>query len=246
MPRSTNKRKTVEEDSGNEARHDKTRRMSKNTVKFANTVQGQSKDGLNPLDTYTDSKLAVTFGEYQKPKSILKTSSTSLPTAPGSPDTASSSSQEPSEQPEEEEFDTEEADDMSKLAAAAIQMAEDAHTERLEQDLAAIQKELAFTKSDLEDVRFYEKILLQSRDKAACALADANKRSKAADAEVKEALLANGKLENKCRTLEGQLNRANEQVEELQRELVLVREEKAKTEKLLVKKTAKEGSPDSA
>ena len=135
---------------------------------------------------------------------------------------------------------------MSKLAAAAMQMAEDARKERLQQDLAAVQKELAFTKSDLEDVRFYEKILLQSRDKAACALADTNKRSKAAHAKVKEALLANGKLENKCRSLEGQLNRANEQVEELQRELVLVREEKAETEKLLVKKTAKEGSPDSA
>ena len=41
---------------------------------------------------------------------------------------------------------------MSKLAAAAMQMAEDARKERLQQDLAAVQKELAFTKSDLEDV----------------------------------------------------------------------------------------------
>ncbi len=81
---------------------------------------------------------------------------------------------------------------MSKLAAAAMHMAEDAPQERLKQDLAAAQKELASTKRDLEEVQYYEKVLLQSRE-----LSDAIKRADTTQAKLQEALLANGRLENK-------------------------------------------------
>lgn len=129
---------------------------------------------------------------------------------------------------------------MSKLAVAALKLAKKVQKERLEQDCATAQKELALTKNDLENVRFYEKILLQSRDKAANALADANKRTETAQAEVREALLANSRLDNKYKTLEGRLKRADAQVEKLQRELTIAREEKEEMEKLLGKKTAME------
>ncbi|KAF6233880.1 hypothetical protein HO173_008092 [Letharia columbiana] len=231
MPRATNKRKEAEEGSSDETppvRQNKTRRTSGNTVKFAHTVQ------------------AVSFGEYQQPKSILKTRSEPFPIAPGSPNTARSPSPEPSKEFEEEEFDREEVDTMRKLAEAAINLARKARKEQLEHGLAAVQKELAFTKNDLENVRFSEKIymqstekVMQSRDKLVRALADADKRTETARAEVKEALLAQGKSENKSRALELQLKRADEQVEKLQQELAVIREKEEKG-KLLGKKTAME------
>lgn len=128
---------------------------------------------------------------------------------------------------------------MSEIATAAIKMAKQAAKEQLKQDLGAAQKELAFTNNDLENLRLYQKTLEQSRDKATSALADANKRTETANAKVEEALLANGKLANKCRSLEGELNRAGGQVEKLQLELAVVRKEKAEMEGLLGDKTAK-------
>ncbi|KAL9076175.1 MAG: hypothetical protein Q9161_001222 [Pseudevernia consocians] len=222
MPRPTNKRKQVEEGSGDETlpAPKKTRR-TRNTVKFAETVQ------------------AVSFNEYSKPKSILQTRSAPFPTTPESPDAIQSPSSESFIEPEGDEFDTEAANMMRKLAAAAMQLVEDAPKgrleQRLEQDLKAAQRELASTKMDLENVRFYEKMLLQVRD-----LADANERAKTAHAELQEALLANGRLENKFRTLEGRSKSADEEVEKLQRQVITLREEKAEMEKLLRQKTAKE------
>ena len=132
---------------------------------------------------------------------------------------------------------------LSKIAAAAIETAKKDYKKRLEQDLAAAQQELAFTKNDLESVRDGEKILtrtlMQTREKAARALADANKCTQTAHAEVKEARLENGRLENKLKTLEGQLKRADGQVEELQRELAVLKEEKANFENLLAEQTDK-------
>ena len=124
---------------------------------------------------------------------------------------------------------------MRKLATSAMQLVEEAPKERLKQDLKAAQRELASTKMDLENVQFYEKMLLQLRD-----LADANERAKTAHAELQEALLANGRLVSKFRTLEGRLKSADEQVEKLQRQVVTLMEEKAEMEKLLGQKTAKE------
>lgn len=128
---------------------------------------------------------------------------------------------------------------MRTLATAALQLAEKAYKKRLEQDVAAAQKELASTKDDLEAVRGHQENLLQVKDKAVGALGDANKRTETACAEAKEALLANGKLESKVRSIEDQLARVNGEVEELRRELTVVREEKARTERLLEEQTAK-------
>ena len=124
---------------------------------------------------------------------------------------------------------------MSKLAAAAMHMVEDTPQEGLKQDLAAAQKELASTKKDLENVRFYEKVLLQSRE-----LLDAIKRAETAQPKLQEALLANGRLENKFRTVEGRVKSSDEQVGKLQREVAVLKEENAEMKKLLRLKTAKE------
>ena len=121
---------------------------------------------------------------------------------------------------------------MSMIAAAALKMAKHAAKEQLKQDLAAAQKELEFTKNDLDNIRICWKTLEQSRDKAKSALADAR-------AEVKEAHLAKDRVDNKFRTMEGVLKRANAQIGELQRELEVVEEEKEGMKKLLEKKMAK-------
>ncbi len=124
---------------------------------------------------------------------------------------------------------------MSKLAAAAMHMIEDVPQERLKQDLAAAQKELASTKRDLENVRYYEKVLLQSRE-----LSDAVKRADTTQAKLQEALLANGRLENRFRTVEGRLKSSDEQAKKLELEVGALKEENAQMKKLLGQKTAKE------
>ena len=120
---------------------------------------------------YPDSfQIAVSFSKHQQPKSILKTSSTSFPTAPADPVREGAPSPEPLKQPEDEEFDTEEWNLVEKLAA--LQAVKRAEKEQLKQSLAAAQ------------------------------------------AELKEVLLANGRLETKLRI-------ANEQVEKLERDLAI-------------------------
>ena len=196
---------------------------------------------LSIPDSYSDTETAVGFSKQQQPKSILKTRSAPFPTAPMSSDVAASPSPESPalSEEEEEQFDKIEADRMSMLAAAALKLEKRTRKERLDQDLAAAQRELALTKYDLELVRFAKKSLTQSRDKAVCALADADKRADAAETEAREASMDNSRLENKIRSLEDRFKgaeerakSADEQVEKLQRELTIVKEEKAEMEKL--------------
>ena len=120
-----------------------------------------------------------------------------------------------------------------------------AEMQRLKHDLAATQQELAFVKNNLAVVRDGEKdlkqALRQARSESARSLTDANfadKRTKTAHAEVREAMLVNGKLEDKYRTLEDQLKNSHGQVEELQRELAVVKEENSNFKKMLGTKTA--------
>ena len=184
------------------------------------------KGGSSPLDTYSNSEIAHSSSKSNK--SSLKTKSASLLTAPESPNAGNSPPFKASEQPEEEELDTEEGNTVIALAAAAMEMAEDARKERL-------QKHLASTGKSFENVDFYREVLLESRD-----LMDTRKRAETALAELKEALLANGRLENKIKTLETQVKRPEERIEKLQRDLAVFREEKTEMEILLREKTAKE------
>ncbi len=126
-----------------------------------------------------------------------------------------------------------EAERMSMLAAAAAKMVKTAKKEEQRQEMAATQKELALTKNDLENIQICVRDYVQARDKATRAFEDANRRAEAARTELQEALSANGKLESKLRTVEGQ-------VEKLEHELAIVREEKSEMEKLLHPKMAKD------
>lgn len=192
------------------------------------------KGGFRILDACSDRQTAVPFsGPRDPPKSILKTRMQTPPDGPTSLDREEAALMD-SKQPEEEEVDEEEAP-MRAIAATALLMVEDTDQERLIQKLKAAQKELASTKKDLENVRFYEKTLLQSRE-----LMDANKRAETAEAELSKALLAYDRMQNKYKTLEGRLKSSDAQVEELRRGLAVVRDEKAKMGKLLEFKTAKE------
>ena len=170
-------------------------------------------------------KTAISFNENEKPKSILKTRSTPFPIAPESPDAANSPSSEPVKPPEDEEFDAEEVDAMRRVAAAALEVAKRAKIEQLKEDLAASQKKLALTQNDLENANLGVKTYMQASDRAKCALENANKRTKATETELKEALLRIESLESKLRVADGQ-------IEKLQRELGVIYEEKVEVEEL--------------
>ena len=169
----------------------------------------------------------------QQPKSIKKDKSTPSPAALASPETLKSPSPEPALQPDEEEFDKIEVDRMKMIAAAAAKLEKDARKKRMEEDFADVQKQLELTKFNLDIARDSEKRILYSQDKAERALVDARK-------EIEEARLANGRLENKLRILQGLFKRKDEQIEKLQQELVVTKEAKAEMERLLERKTAKE------
>ena len=132
-------------------------------------------------------------------------------------------------------MDTEDGDTMITLAATAMKLAEDARTERLQTGLVASYKDLAATRTDRENENIYKEVLLETSD-----LMDTRKRAETAIAQLKEALLANDRSENRIMTLETQVKKSEEQVENLQRELAAIKEEKAKMEKLLGERTAME------
>lgn len=184
------------------------------------------KGGSSPLDTYSNSEIARSSSKSHK--SSLKTTSAPLLTAPESLNAANPPPFKTSEQPEEEEVDTEEGNTIIALAAAAMKMAEDGRKERLQKDLAS-------TGKSFENVDFYREVLLESRD-----LVDTRKRAETALAELKEALLANGRLENKIKILEAQVKRSEELIEKLQRDSAVVGEKETEIEKSLREKTAKE------
>ena len=179
---------------------------------------------------YSDNQIAVSARKMQHPRSTLKSISTGTPltTIPESPEASGSSSLEPSWEPEGEVDGAEEADTVTELAAAAVNMAEKAQKERVEKDLAASLEKHQSTETDLGNYQIYKEALLESRD-----LSDARERAESAPAEVKEISLANETLEDKLKRLE-------QQVEDLQQKLAVVREEKAEMEKLVREKMAKE------
>lgn len=140
-------------------------------------------------------------------------------------------------------MDRDEGDITTTFAATAMKMTEDARMKRLQPGLVASHKELASTGTDRENEKIFKEVLLEERE-----LWDTRKRAEAVTAELKQALLANGKLENMVKTLENkvevletQVKKSEEQTEKLERELALVREEKANKEKSVREKTAKEG-----
>lgn len=127
-------------------------------------------------------------------------------------------------------MDREKGHTLPTLAATAIKIVEDARTEQLKPGLVAAHKESAF-----ENDNIYKEVLLEAKE-----LTETRNRAETALKDLKEALLANDRSENKVETLETQLKKSEEQVENLQRELAAIKEEKAEMEKILGEKTAKE------
>ena len=177
------------------------------------------KSWLFPSDAHSNTWTAVSFSKSQKTKPILKTISSRFPTAPEAADTrVISPSPERPTQSEDSEFDNEEMERMSMLAAGALKVAKDAQKEQQQEELKALQKGLSSCKDALDLFSLFERDYRRSQDKQARALGKVNKRLEAAYSEVEEALFA------KCRA-ESLRKKREEEVEILQQELTVVRQE---------------------
>ena len=180
---------------------------------------------LNPKAYSNSRSTAVSFDKNQQPKSILKTPSTSFPTALGSRDREHSPFPKPSMQPEEKTFTTEQANELSEMATAALQTLETSEKKQLKHDLAASQRELELSKNDNRNLSWRMEMYRDSCEIADRDLEDMKKRVDSAEAELKATRRTNDKLKDMLRI-------SNEKVEKVQCELAIVREEKVRDEEI--------------
>ena len=139
--------------------------------------------------------------------------------------------------PKEAKTNTEEGESIAALAVIVMKKSKDAHTERLHTGLSTSHKDFIPLGTDRGNEQIYQKALWETRE-----LVDTRKRAENVTADLKEALLANERSENRVKTLETQLKRSEERVENLQRELAAIKEVKAEMEKLLGEKTAEKNA----
>ena len=116
-----------------------------------------------------------------------------------------------------------------------MKKAEDVRIKRPHSGFVASSQGFVSAQTDRENKQVYEQALWETRE-----LSDTKKRAETVIVQLKEALLAKEGLENRVKTLETQVRNSEEQVENLQRNLAAIKEVKAKMEKLLGEKTAKE------
>ena len=166
----------------------------------------------------TNRQTAISLDDNQQPKPPRKNPPTPLPTAPGYP--------EPSKPHEEKIFNTEEAKELSKIAAAALDALKTSEKKQLKEDLAAARNELEIAKNGIHNLRHQIATHEAASDTAQRALEDVKKRKEAIAGELSKALWRNHDWEN-------QLRDKDEMVEKVRRELARVKEEKAEMEKLL-------------